>query len=437
MNLGMPGLTSAAIIAALGYTPASAGAVVMADGTAAAPGMFFGSTTDLGFYLAGADVMGVAVEGLQHTRFYNQNVLGTDDGAVIHIGRDQTIVDAAEAYPVTLRAPAISLTGDEAAVICANIFGGVVTSTDTVTKINLQAGLEIDKLDLQAAAGAVIFSRAAGVRVRAPVPYSNVTVSDSYAITFTPPVPDGTGATTRYAAIHFPASNAYATTAYGLLFAEDPSGGAISSASGVDVSIKPAADFHLTAGEHVNLTAGSGSAYHMTLNAPNASGQVRLQTQGNTMLTIGTIGATAISNGVGVRLDINNTPSLYTTSTSGSAALAISSKTADIDLYTGGSQTTRQVKIANVTSAVNYIDLRGAVSGANPRIGASAENLILGTGAALATGATAGFMMIPGVSGTPTGAPTGAGTGAVALVADTTNHKLYFYSGGSWRDAGP
>jgi hypothetical protein len=64
MNIGMPGLTSAAIIAALGFTPASAGAVVMADGSAASPGMFFGSTTDLGFYLAAADTLGFAIGGV-------------------------------------------------------------------------------------------------------------------------------------------------------------------------------------------------------------------------------------------------------------------------------------------------------------------------------------------------------------------------------------
>lgn len=55
---------------------------------------------------------------------------------------------------------------------------------------------------------------------------------------------------------------------------------------------------------------------------------------------------------------------------------------------------------------------------------------------AVSTSATDGFLYIAGCAGTPTGAPT-AVTGRVPLVVDTTNHKLYFYSGGSWRDAGP
>lgn len=56
--------------------------------------------------------------------------------------------------------------------------------------------------------------------------------------------------------------------------------------------------------------------------------------------------------------------------------------------------------------------------------------------AAIATNATNGFFYVPGCAGTPTGTPT-AYTGRVPIVVDTTNNKLYFYSGGAWRDAGP
>jgi hypothetical protein len=54
----------------------------------------------------------------------------------------------------------------------------------------------------------------------------------------------------------------------------------------------------------------------------------------------------------------------------------------------------------------------------------------------VATNATEGFLYIPTCAGTPTGAPT-ARSGYAPMVIDTTNHKLYFYSGGAWRDAGP
>jgi hypothetical protein len=62
-------------------------------------------------------------------------------------------------------------------------------------------------------------------------------------------------------------------------------------------------------------------------------------------------------------------------------------------------------------------------------------NIICNT-AAIATNATNGFLYVPGCAGTPTGTPTTV-TGRSPIVVDTTNNKLYFYSGGQWRDAGP
>lgn len=62
-------------------------------------------------------------------------------------------------------------------------------------------------------------------------------------------------------------------------------------------------------------------------------------------------------------------------------------------------------------------------------------NVVAGGSAALATNAENGFLYVPTCAGTPTGVPT-AITGMAPIVVDTTNNKLYFYSGG-WRDAGP
>lgn len=62
-------------------------------------------------------------------------------------------------------------------------------------------------------------------------------------------------------------------------------------------------------------------------------------------------------------------------------------------------------------------------------------NFAVGNGAP-ATNATDGFLYVPACAGTPTGAPT-AFTGLAPIVVDSTNNKLYFYSGGAWRDAGP
>lgn len=65
----------------------------------------------------------------------------------------------------------------------------------------------------------------------------------------------------------------------------------------------------------------------------------------------------------------------------------------------------------------------------------SAGNIVPGT-AAIATNATNGFLYVPTCAGTPTGTPT-TYTGRSPIVVDSTNNKLYFYSGGAWRDAGP
>ncbi len=58
----------------------------------------------------------------------------------------------------------------------------------------------------------------------------------------------------------------------------------------------------------------------------------------------------------------------------------------------------------------------------------STGSVVIGS-AALATGATDGFLYIPTCAGTPTGAPT-AFTGRVAMIFDTTNSKFYIYNGG-------
>ncbi len=66
----------------------------------------------------------------------------------------------------------------------------------------------------------------------------------------------------------------------------------------------------------------------------------------------------------------------------------------------------------------------------------SSGNIVAGASAALATNATNGFLYVPTCAGTPTGVPT-AITGMAPIVVNTTNNKMYFYSGGAWRDAGP
>lgn len=88
-----------------------------------------------------------------------------------------------------------------------------------------------------------------------------------------------------------------------------------------------------------------------------------------------------------------------------------------------------------MNSNYNALSHSFRISGTEKFLLDSNNNVIVGNGA-LATNATNGFMYVTGCAGTPTGTPT-AITGRAPIVVDTTNNKLYFYSGGAWRDAGP
>jgi hypothetical protein len=99
--------------------------------------------------------------------------------------------------------------------------------------------------------------------------------------------------------------------------------------------------------------------------------------------------------------------------------------TGSYDIFADGSHIWYAAGGSNVT---------GSTATERARIPA-AGGMVVGT-AALATSATDGFLYVPTCAGTPTGTPT-TQTGTAPIVVDTTNHKLYFYSGGTWRDAGP
>lgn len=60
------------------------------------------------------------------------------------------------------------------------------------------------------------------------------------------------------------------------------------------------------------------------------------------------------------------------------------------------------------------------------------KSVVIGNNSsALATTATDGFLYIPTCAGVPTGVPT-TQTGTLPIVIDSTNNKMYIYSGGAW-----
>jgi hypothetical protein len=141
----------------------------------------------------------------------------------------------------------------------------------------------------------------------------------------------------------------------------------------------------------------------------------------------------------------------HTTQTSGAEVLDLDLDfDATLQHSTGGITLQRSVIVrprtysfvgASTITAAYTVDITGRPSaGTNATITSSAGLRVTGGGvfgsAALATNATSGFLYVPSCAGTPTGAPE-SHTGTIPIVVDSTNHKLYFYSGGSWRDAGP
>jgi len=91
---------------------------------------------------------------------------------------------------------------------------------------------------------------------------------------------------------------------------------------------------------------------------------------------------------------------------------------------------------ANFNGAEGNITFRNG-SSLNTRFQITAAGSVAaGIQTAIATTATDGFLYVPTCAGTPTGTPT-AITGMAPIVVNTTNNKLYFYSSGVWRDAGP
>lgn len=102
---------------------------------------------------------------------------------------------------------------------------------------------------------------------------------------------------------------------------------------------------------------------------------------------------------------------------------------------TSASQTV-QVTASQVSSSVHGQTATSILLASGATIYSTAANFTLGGGTALATNATAGFVMVPSCAGVPSGAPIGFGVGNVPIVVDTTNFRIYAYmASGAWKMA--
>jgi len=177
-------------------------------------------------------------------------------------------------------------------------------------------------------------------------------------------------------------------------------------------------------GQHRWFTAPSGTAG----NAISFTQAMTLDASGN--LVVG--GTTAIGRGTFVNTSAGDGVIIrsngFDTNKSGAnnALLLGLDYTTGVGYIVAGGNTTN--------TSLSFFTASVAAPVERARIPA-AGGMVVGT-AALATNATDGFLYVPTCAGTPTGTPT-TQTGTAPIVVDTTNNKLYFYSGGQWRDAGP
>ena len=425
-------LSSTNIVTALGFTPASSNNIgAMAAGSAAAPSLSFATATTTGFFQSAAlsaDYavgIGFASGGKQvMTLHYGQDTSGgtNADAAVLRLGTGQAITKQnADVYIGTIRAPSVTVSGGGGAHFIMVNIGSMSATFDATTYTGQFATIEADKTDAYSAGGAVTLNDTAGMRVVGFTPRDAVTIVHNKALVISPAVRYDTGSSTSYSGIYVNALNITGIgTAYGLRFADNPAGGSIASDTSVNLSFKSS----LGAGGQITLTAAGG----VTVNSGVSATVVNLQSNSITGFQVGTTSgeywaATSsgemklIANASGGGGNVNGI-----ISSGGTGSVTISTNAGAVE----------GLQILHRASGVNKFIMQPGSSGVNARFYASAENLLLGTGSALATGATAGYTMIGGVNGISTGAPTGASAGAFAIIYDYANNKLGIYNSG-WK----
>jgi hypothetical protein len=179
----------------------------------------------------------------------------------------------------------------------------------------------------------------------------------------------------------------------------------------------PASNYEQAAGNHRWYTAPSGTAG----NAISFTQAMTLDASGNLLVGL----TSSLDNNWDIQI---NTPA------SGVRGMGVNDN-GGYGVYLTYDKTVRYgtdaAAIRNIANSPLVFETNNTERARIPAAG----GMVIGT-AALATNATDGFLYVPTCAGTPTGTPT-TQTGTAPIVINTTNNKLYFYSGGAWRDAGP
>jgi len=183
-------------------------------------------------------------------------------------------------------------------------------------------------------------------------------------------------------------------------------------------------------------SGGSDTDVDLRLNTKGA-GEIDLQVGNTTYATVGNTGIRLVGASVGLTQDTTDgSDNRFTLVGGGGPNVANQrSRGAFIQVY-GNENASEPGELWLHGGNVITGDIVAFVGAGIEALRITNNNNVVVNNAAIATNATNGFLYVPSCAGTPTGTPT-TYTGRVPIVVDTTNNKLYFYSGGSWRDAGP
>jgi hypothetical protein len=174
-------------------------------------------------------------------------------------------------------------------------------------------------------------------------------------------------------------------------------------------------------------------------------GQRRMAILGGNLLSVGALGGSAVPDFLigGDHAAWMREIMIGGSSATGIALINRAAAYAATGLQVASSQNAAGSFPFNTDGSLVLQARQGGSCGISMRTGATSQNgmdlrddgSLVVSQAVLATNATAGFAYLPSCAGVPTGTP--ASYNGSAVVIDTTNNRLYFYSTGAWRNAGP